>query len=486
MNMKKQLKILILEDSYVDAEIVQRSLGKERLDYRFNLANNKETFLLALTQFEPDVILADNSLPQFDATEALKIVRQQTLHIPFIMVTGTVSEEFAAGIIKSGADDFILKDRLARLPAAIEGALKQQQNEIEKKNAFRKLSESEEKFRSLLESAPDAMVIMDDLGGIQLINAQTEKMFGYGSPEIIGKNVKLLLPSRTHQPDASGHADFFKNLGLMQIGEGLELTGQRKNGQQFPVEINLSPLETASGLVITAAIRDITDRKEAEKALKTLEQEILDQKVQEQKRISRAIISAQEKERNRIGQELHDNICQILSTAKLYIEVAKENRPELDELIDYPIELIHNSITEIRSLSKRSVTPLKDINLNELTQMLVSNLDNTTTIKTTFVCTVAGQAIDDDLKLNIYRIIQEQLNNIVKHAAAENVSVSIEADHKAIHVIVKDDGKGFDLKKKRNGIGISNMINRIESFNGEISMESSPGNGCTIRVRLPY
>jgi len=349
--MEKQLKLLILEDSDVDAEIVQRFLEKSHLNCQFNLAKNKEAFLESLDRFKPDVILADNSLPQFDASEALKIVRQQTPYIPFIMVTGTVSEEFAAGIIKSGADDFILKDRLARLPAAIEAALKHQQIETEKQ---------------------------------------------------------------------------------------------------------------------------------------AMKQEIFNQKVQEQKRITRAIITAQEQERNRIGRELHDNICQILSTAKLYIELAREDRPELNELVNYPIELITNSISEIRSLSKRSVTPLKNINLNEMAQLLVNDLNKTTAIRTTFAYHVNGAVIDDGLKLNIYRILQEQLNNIVKHADAKNVSVSIEAGNKVIQAIVVDDGKGFDLNKKRNGIGISNMINRIESFNGEIQIDSTPGNGCTVQIRLPY
>ena len=484
--MRNQLKILILEDSAIDAEMVQRFLGKEQPDTQFHLAKNKETFLAALEQFRPDVILADNSLPQFDATEALKIARRQASHIPFIMVTGTVSEEFAAGIIKSGADDFILKDRLARLPVAIEAALRQQQTETEKQNAFRKLSESEEKFRGLLESAPDAMVIVNDTGIIQLINAQTEKMFGYAGREIIGKDVELLMPDRYRKPGTSQRTGYFGSDNPRQMGEGLELFGQRKNGQEFPVEISISPLETAGGLLVTAAIRDITERKRVEKTLQALEQEILNQKVQEQKRITRAIIIGQEQERNRIGQELHDNISQILVTAKMYMGVAGEDRPEIKDLIEYPIKLIDDSISEIRSFSKRSVTPLKDINLEELILMLGSNLEKTTAIKTTFVYHVANRAIDDGLQLNIYRIIQELLNNIVKHAAAKNVSISVEADDQFIHVVVTDDGNGFVLNKKREGIGISNMINRIESYNGEISMESSPGNGCTTGIRLPY
>src|SRR6185437_3475256 len=103
---------------------------------------NEEEFLTSLDQFAPDIILSDNSLPQFDATEALKIVRERSLYIPFILVTGTVSDEFAATIIKQGADDYILKDRLSRLPNAIQVSLRQRQIEKDRLEAVDKLKES--------------------------------------------------------------------------------------------------------------------------------------------------------------------------------------------------------------------------------------------------------------------------------------------------------------------------------------------------------
>ncbi|HKC37047.1 MAG TPA: response regulator, partial [Chitinophagaceae bacterium] len=107
--MEQGLKILLLEDSYTDAEIIKRLVKKTKPDCDFLLAMNKNDFLKALDEFSPDVILSDNTLPQFDATEALQIVRNRSLQVPFILVTGTVSEEFAAGIMKQGADDYILK-----------------------------------------------------------------------------------------------------------------------------------------------------------------------------------------------------------------------------------------------------------------------------------------------------------------------------------------------------------------------------------------
>jgi len=137
-------------------------------------------------------------------------------------------------------------------------------------------------------------------------------------------------------------------------------------------------------------------------------------------------------------------------------------------------------------LSNSLVTPLKDIDLEELIRNLLSGLKQNTTLKTRFSYSVSNKFLPNDLQLNIYRILQEQLTNIVKHAAAKSANVSIQTDNRIMSVVVEDDGKGFDVNKERKGIGISNMMNRIESFNGEVLIESSPGKGCKIVIKVPY
>ena len=252
-------------------------------------------------------------------------------------------------------------------------------------------------------------------------------------------------------------------------------------------EVSFHPLLDGGITIGTACFsRDVTQRTKSENALREMEEQVLTQKVQEQKKITRAILNAQEKERNHIGQELHDNISQILASSKLYLSSAVRDNEAMKDLVKYPIALIDSSIQEIRLLSSKHVTPIRNVDLRELVQSLLNELQNSSSINTEFSYQVENIELTDDLKLNIYRIIQEQVNNIVKHACPAKVGISVQAESQELHIEMKDDGKGFDVKKKRKGVGISNMMNRIDSFNGKMAIESSPGKGCTIQIAIPY
>ena len=228
------------------------------------------------------------------------------------------------------------------------------------------------------------------------------------------------------------------------------------------------------------AVSDMTEEK-------LMEQKLLDQKIQEQKKIIRAVLQAQEVERNRLGQELHDNVNQILTTIKLYLEVLKKNQPHSEDIVEKSKELIHTAMQEIRLLSKREVTPQKKADIKALIGELVKRLNECSGTGTKFYCRISNHLVlDEDLKLNIYRIVQEQTNNILKYASASQATITINKKSGNVYISIIDNGKGFDTTMKRNGIGISNIINRIESYNGEVTLESSLGKGCKLVIRIPH
>jgi signal transduction histidine kinase len=228
-------------------------------------------------------------------------------------------------------------------------------------------------------------------------------------------------------------------------------------------------------------------RRDEAEALRKSEEEMVNHKIQAQKAITRAVINAEEKERNKIGQELHDNINQILVSVKLYLSVALESAEGGSrDLIVNSMGLVDNAIQEIRALSKSQVTPLKEVDLEELIKSLLEKLEDSTSIRATFGYDLVDKVLSDDLKLNIYRIVQELVNNVVKHAEADQIKISIIGEQDNLCIQVSDDGKGFDSDQSRKGIGISNMMNRVESFNGEFRIESNVGEGTKVSVRIPY
>ena len=146
MGIQKELKILMLEDLQDDVGLIERTLRKEGMLFSARRVDSQEEFTSSLDTFQPDVILSDHALPQFNSLEALKICRRQAVHVPFILVTGTVSEEFAVSCLKQGADDYVLKSNMVRLPSAIHNALRQRHQGLRRKKAERALRKQNEEL----------------------------------------------------------------------------------------------------------------------------------------------------------------------------------------------------------------------------------------------------------------------------------------------------------------------------------------------------
>ena len=259
-----------------------------------------------------------------------------------------------------------------------------------------------------------------------------------------------------------------------------DVSYKRPNGDVYWYNVRMLPIiysgNTVHGMML--AVSDITQKKQ-------LEDELLTQKVQEQRNITKAFLHAQEVERNRMGQELHDNVNQILSSIKLYLAMIEEDPERYKDMIVKAKEFTDQVINEIRSICKEQVTPQKNFDLLEMLEEITGDL-NDTQQNILFTCHVIGPiSIDDDLKLNLYRIVQEQVNNILKYSEATTARIHIEENKGLIELSIIDNGKGFDPAIKCKGIGITNIMNRVESYNGHFIIDSKPGEGCKILITLP-
>ncbi|KAK6033595.1 PAS domain S-box protein [Ostertagia ostertagi] len=224
---------------------------------------------------------------------------------------------------------------------------------------------------------------------------------------------------------------------------------------------------------VIGSMQDITYKKEAEK------------------RFAKAIIDAQEKERRYIGEELHDNVNQLLASAMLTLSMVKhfENDPEkMAEFAEKAKQYTGTALNEIRKLS-HDLAPatIEDSTLKNIFENLLQsiNIKNQFRILFHFDDRV-NSLLCHDTQINLYRILQEQVKNILKYAGANSITVEVKPTGSNVTMITSDDGIGFDTKKTKKGIGLSNMKRRVESLAGKLLITTSPGNGCTITIEVPY
>jgi len=355
---------------------------------------------------------------------------------------------------------------------------------------------AEAKFRGLLESAPDAIVIVDNQGIIQLVNAQCVKMFAYSSQELIDKKVEILIPHRFHKKHGDHRTGFFSNAKMRPMGVGLELLGQRKGGEEFPVEISLSPLETEDGTLVSAAIRDITERKKAE---------VIRQRVSE--------MEVKNKELEQFAYVASHDLQEPLRTISSFIGLLeKKYSGNQDEKTEKYLKFITDATGRMRNLITNLLdysrigrnTKVEKIKCTQLIKEVKFDLsrliqDSKTVIKCGKLPTVNGHVLE--LKLLFQNLISNAIKFSKKGVTPE---IFIEAK-KSIgywEFSVTDNGIGIEriyfekifaifqrlhLKEEYEGtgIGLAHCQKIVQLHGGKMWVDSSLGNGSTFYFTLP-
>lgn len=221
-------------------------------------------------------------------------------------------------------------------------------------------------------------------------------------------------------------------------------------------------------------------------AFKEMENELADEKLKWQKEVSETVIRVQEKERARIGYELHDNVNQILSTTKLFVDMFKAGNKEQEQIKEKSAAYLALAIEEIRKLSKElSVPQLRKENLIDSIHNLLQDIQLAGAMQFSFTHDPSADLLSSGKKVTLFRIIQEQLKNIIKHSNASTTQVVLSGKNEYVELIVKDNGTGFDPQKSHSGIGLSNIYERTKFYNGTVNLQTAPGKGCTLTITLP-
>jgi PAS domain S-box-containing protein len=231
---------------------------------------------------------------------------------------------------------------------------------------------------------------------------------------------------------------------------------------------------------LIGSLLDLTEIKE-------LENQLLQEKIKHQKEIAKSIIDTQEKERTRIGQELHDNINQLLLVAKLYMGLLKPSESGNRIIAKKVVESLDMAISDIQTISREMVLPkLKEKTLAESIHELVKDVKMTCKFRIKFLYDKQHvENISEGKKIALYRIVQEQLKNTIQYSKASNVTIRLKFCEQVVCLLVEDDGVGFDPLKKTKGIGLANIYDRTILYNGTVDLQSSPGNGCRLQVNIP-
>lgn len=339
----------------------------------------------------------------------------------------------------------------------------------------RKKAETELQRLSLIaKETENGVILIDPDRKATWVNAAFTRMTGYTLEEIVGKRpAELLEGPGTDKKTIRFIQEQYKKEQPFQV----EILNYKKNGEPFWSEIHIQPLFNADGALeqFFSIRKDITERKQLERQLE-----------EQRNKTTAAAIAAQEKERAQVGQELHDNVNQVLTTVKLYAELCRDGMGDTKEIMDRSIRLLQESINEIRSLSKRLSAPtLGKIRLMESIKELVDAVAGTGKL----VIRLEAAAIEElevsqEVHLALYRILQEHLTNILKHSEARQVSVLLKFEEGVLSLQVIDNGKGFDLCTTPKGLGITSMTSRAESLGGTLHLVSAPGKGCMLEARF--
>jgi PAS domain S-box-containing protein len=484
--------LLIVEDEKIVAADLAQKLGK--LGYRISAVTGLGEEAVALARdLRPDLVLMDVRLAgPMDGVEAAELIRREC-GLPVIYLTAhsdratlqraTLTEPF--GYMLKPFDEFALETH-------IEMALYKHQTE-------RQLRDNEARLAGLIHSAMDAIIAVDGEYRILIFNPAAEKMFGCPVGEARGRPLDRFLPAQFREAHRHHLAEFAKT-GATSNRRCLfgGLHGLRASGEEFPLEASVSQTEAGGQKLLTVILRDITDRKRAEDQIRQLNAE-LEQRVAERtaqlRQLTAQLIRAEESERRRVADVLHESLQQLLVGASFNLQSLRgqiEN-PTVQQALRAVQDILNESIGISRSLTHELSPPVLDQeDLADILRWLGRwfEEEHGLTVRVEIEQPVAVPSVE--IRLTVFRGVLELLHNVARHAQVKTARVNLcRTKEAALRIVVSDEGIGFDTAQMEHwtginqGFGLFRLRERVTLIGGHLEIESVPRQGSHFVLTVP-
>ena len=476
--MSVPIKILIAEHDPVDLELLHQELKTGGINYESEVVQNELDYIHALINFIPDIILSDYTFPSFDGPAAFKIKQKIAPGIPFIFVSGTIGEEKSIELIKNGVTDYVLKETLFTLNPKVIRALKEAKETQQKNKTEQQLMLSE----SLLARAQQVTHMgsweLDFSSNTFRWSAEACRIYGLSSDQ----NKQSLKSGLAfiHPEDADLVFQKIKDARDTLLDFSITYRIVHTNGTVRHIYSEGKPEFDSNGKPagLYGIVHDVTQTI-------LLENKLVHERHAKQSEITAAVLTAQEIERADMGKELHENLNQILGAAKLYTDMAKTDEVNRQMYLEKSSVYIVKVMEEISKISKTLASPDRQRGVCSSIKMLLEDLVLVHPIKIHFDEGGIDEAqLEESMQQTIFRIVQEQVTNILKHANATMAAIRLSRQNNEVILLISDNGEGDDSLKEIDGVGIKNIKSRADLYNGTVTIISKPGKGYELKVTL--
>jgi PAS domain S-box-containing protein len=460
------ISILVIEDNQGDFLLIKDYIEEQLADAKIFHSKKYEdaAILLNDTSLPLDVILLDLTLPDHTGELLIKDVVDKRPQTPVIVLTGFADLDFSIRSLTLKISDYLLKDDINA--ASLYKSIK---FNIERKKTNLLLEESEKRYSNLFQLSPQPMWIFDVVNFSFLqVNKAAIDHYQYTEAEFLNMKLIDILADVHDDNEVLVKANEISSRDKIYKGR---FRHRKKNQEIIEVDIYSSLITINETIYESVIAIDVTE------------------KIKLEHKITKAIITTQEDERYEIGTELHDNVCQILASSQLSLDMLRDNLPpESVQWFNKSKQFINLALEEIRNISHRLAPSFFDeTTIEDTFQDLLDNFNTEKKYNIHLDIDFGNvkKKLSSEIQLNLYRILQEQMRNIVKYAHASQINVTLLIDPEKLVFNIEDDGIGFDYQLAKRGIGLANIRRRAELFSGSMEIFSKVNEGCKLVVQIP-